>query len=133
MSDMKVKQNDKTITVSCRVKNTGSRPSKQVVQLYSTQLNPTTDRPAVELRGYKKTHTLQCGEECEVEITIPTFALAVYSEKDTAWVLERGDYRLRLGFDSMELPLEEQITIKKEVKQAVTGVLAPAEGELFIK
>lgn len=133
MSDMKVKQNDKTITVSCRVKNTGSRPAKQVVQLYSTQLNPTTDRPAVELRGYKKTHTLQCGEECEVEITIPTFALAVYSEKDTAWVLERGDYSLRLGFDSMELPLEEQITIKKEVKQPVTGVLAPAEGELFIK
>jgi beta-glucosidase len=133
MSDMKVKQNDNTITVICRVKNTGSRPAKQVVQLYSTQLNPSTDRPAVELRGYKKTHTLKPGEECEVSITIPVFALAVYSEKDTAWVLEKGDYSLKLGFDSGELPLEEQITIKKEIKQPVTGILAPAEGELFIK
>ncbi len=119
--------------VTCKVSNVGKFPAKQVVQLYSTELAPETDRPAVELRGYKKTPLLQPGESCEVTIAISNDDLATYSEKESAWKVRKGDYRLSLGFDSATLPLSKVVTIKKEKVTPVTDVMKPEKGEIFIK
>ena len=119
--------------VTCKVSNVGKFPAKQVVQLYSTELAPETDRPAIELRGYKKTPLLQPGESCEVTIAISNDDLATYSEKESAWKVRKGDYRLSLGFDSATLPLSKVVTIKKEKVTPVTDVMKPEKGEIFIK
>ena len=119
--------------VTCKVSNVGKFPAKQVVQLYSTELAPETDRPAIELRGYKKTPLLQPGESCEVTIAISNDDLAPYSEKESAWKVRKGDYRLSLGFDSATLPLSKVVTIKKEKVTPVTDVMKPEKGEIFIK
>ncbi|MBR2932030.1 MAG: glycoside hydrolase family 3 C-terminal domain-containing protein [Rikenellaceae bacterium] len=133
ISDMAVKQTKRSIEVTCRVTNTGKRAAKQVVQLYSTELSPATDRPVVELRGYVKTPTLASGESCEVTITIAPEDLSTYSEADTAWRLSAGDYRLSLGFSSEDLPLSQTISIAKTTLRPVTDVLKPADGRLFIE
>ena len=133
MSDMKVKEAKDGYAVSCIVKNTGKAAAKQVVQLYSSELNPEVDRPAIELRGYKKTATLKPGESTVVEIVIKKNDLMTYNEKAAAWKLTKGDYDLLLGFDSQILPLKQRVTITKEVLQPVTTVMAPASGEVFIK
>lgn len=133
MSDMKVKEAKDGYAVSCIVKNTGKAAAKQVVQLYSSELNPEVDRPAIELRGYKKTATLKPGESTVVEIVIKKNDLMTYNEKAAAWKLTKGDYDLLLGFDSQTLPLKQRATITKEVLQPVTTVMAPASGEVFIK
>lgn len=119
--------------VTCKVSNVGKFPAKQVVQLYSTELAPETDRPAIELRGYKKTPLLQPDESCEVTIAISNDDLATYSEKESAWKVRKGDYRLSLGFDSATLPLSKVVTIKKEKVTPVTDVMKPEKGEIFIK
>lgn len=132
-SEMAVNKTKTGFEVSCKVTNTGKFPAKQVVQLYSTELKPETDRPAIELRGYKKTPLLQPGESCVVNIVISNDDLATYSEAESAWKVRKGDYRLSLGFDSATLPLSKVVTVTKKKTTPVTDVMKPAEGELFIK
>ena len=133
MENMSVKESKEGYLVSCVVKNVGNFPARQVVQLYSTELQPEVDRPSIELRGYKKTPLLQGGESTVVEITIKKEDLMTYNEKAGAWKLTKGDYNLSLGFDSQTLPLKQRITITKEVLQPVTTIMKPASGEVFIK
>jgi len=132
MSNMQVKESKEGYAVSCEVKNIGKVAAKQVVQLYSTELKPEVDRPAIELRGFKKTPLLQAGEKCVVEIVIKKEDLMTYNEKACAWKLTKGDYDLSLGFDSQTRPLKHTVTITKEVLQPVSTLMKP-EGELFIK
>jgi beta-glucosidase len=115
------------------VKNTGNFPAKQVVQLYSSELAPEVDRPAIELRGYKKTPLLQAGESTVVEIVIKKEDLMTYNEKAAAWKLTKGDYDLLLGFDSQTLPLKQKVTITKEVLLPVSTSMMTANGEVFIR
>ena len=132
-SEMVVNKTKTGFEVSCKVANVGKFPAKQVVQLYSTELKPETDRPAIELRGYKKTPLLQPGESCEVSIFISNDDLATYSEAESAWKVRKGDYRLSLGFDSATLPLSKVVTVSKKKTTPVTDVMKPASGDLFIK
>lgn len=132
MSNMKVKESKEGYKVTCEVKNIGSFPAKQVVQLYSSELQPEVDRPVIELRGYKKTPLLQAGESATVEIVIKKTDLMTYNEKASAWKLTKGDYELLLGFDSQTLPLKHKVAISKEILQPVSTDMKP-KGELFIK
>lgn len=132
IDDMKVRHKGDRIDVSCRVTNTGNRAAKQVVQLYSTRVNPDVDRPAIELRAYEKTPELAAGESCVVELSISTDDLAEYSEKETAWKVSKGDYVLSLGFSSADRPLSGTVTLRKEKLTLVTDAMMPAQGDIFI-
>ncbi len=132
MSDMKVKESKEGYKVTCEVKNIGKVAAKQVVQLYSSELQPEVDRPIIELRGFQKTPLLQAGESATVEIVIKKTDLMTYNEKASAWKLTKGDYELLFGFDSQTLPLKHKVTISKEILQPVSTDMKP-EGELFIK
>ena len=133
MKNMQVSESKDGYKVTCEVKNIGSFPAKQVVQLYSSELAPEVDRPVIELRGYKKTPLLKGGESAVVEITIKKEDLMTYNEKANAWKLTKGNYDLLLGFDSQTLPLKQRVTITKEVLRPVSTLMKPASGEVFIK
>lgn len=133
LSDMKVKQNKNSISVSCTVTNTGSRTAKQVVQLYSTELFPHKERPLVELREYVKTPELKAGESTVVNMEIETDALATFDEEESAWKTSAGDYRLSLGFSCEDLRASKEIFIPKTTIRKVTDILKPTDGKLFIE
>ena len=133
MGNMQVKEKKGGYAVSCTVKNTGKFPAKQVVQLYSSELKPEIDRPAIELRAYAKTPLLQPNEECTVEMFIKQTDLMSFSEKRCAWHLAKGDYDLSLGFDSQTRPLTHRVTVKEEKVEKVHNVMLPTNGKLFIE
>lgn len=133
MSNMKVEECKDGYKVYCEVKNVGTFPAKQVVQLYSSELRPEVDRPTIELRGYKKSPLLKAGESTVVEIVIKREELMTYNEQVNGWKLTKGDYDLLLGFDSQTLPLKQRITITEEIIRAVSTSMKPANGEVFIK
>ena len=133
MSNMKVEECKEGYKVSCEVKNVGTFPAKQVVQLYSSELHPEVDRPTIELRGYKKSPLLKAGESTVVEIVIKREELMTYNEQVNGWKLTKGDYDLLLGFDSQTLPLKQRITITEEIIRAVSTSMKPANGDIFIK
>lgn len=133
LSDMTVEQTETGFDVSCRLTNTGKCAAKQVVQLYSSELSPATDRPALELRAYRKTAELAPGESCTVTMSIAAGDLATFSEKDMAWKVSKGKYRLSLGFSSEELLQSRTVTVKKEKLMPVHDVMKPASGPIFIE
>ena len=104
------------IEVTARVRNTGDRAGKEVVQIYLSacgqeneggqendggQTN-TIERPYQELKGFEKTSLLDPGRTETLRILIPWRELAAYDEKRAAWVIDEGAYLLRMGNSSAD-------------------------------
>ncbi|MBD5101458.1 MAG: beta-glucosidase-related glycosidase [Subdoligranulum sp.] len=91
-----------TVTVTAAVKNTGSCPGKEVVQLYVSVPAGKLDEPYQALCGFAKTELLQPGQEETVTITFSMRDIAPYDEASAAYILEEGDYLLRVGASSRD-------------------------------
>lgn len=97
------------VTVAVKVKNTGNRAGKEVVQIYLSKEETGgedpehgLERPYQELKGFEKTSVLLPGRTETLTIRIPWRALAVYDEDRAAWIIEKGGYILRAGNSSRE-------------------------------
>ena len=93
--------------VTANVKNIGEISGKEVIQVYLSKVNPAegVERPYQELKGFEKTADLAPGEKEKVKIWIPWRELAVYDEGRAAWVIESGDYLLKMGNSSRDTSL----------------------------
>ena len=91
-----------TVTVKTTVKNTGKIFGKEVVQLYVSQPQGKLDKPYQTLAAFAKTETLQPGAEQGVSLSFNLRDLASYDASRASWILEPGDYVLRLGKSSMD-------------------------------
>ena len=88
---------DSTITVSASVRNTGNHPGKEVLQLYVSAPQGKLDKPYQALAAFAKTDTLKPGEEQDLTLSFDIRDIASYDGERAAWILEAGDYVLRLG------------------------------------
>lgn len=101
---------DGKITVKVSVKNTGSAPGKDVVQIYAAA--PYTpggiEKAHKVLVGFAKTATIPAGESRPVEIEIDPYDFASYDysgKKDPSYkgyILEAGSYTFTLGKNAHE-------------------------------
>ncbi|MBQ6067463.1 MAG: glycoside hydrolase family 3 protein [Clostridia bacterium] len=100
-SNAKFSRAGDTVTAEVTVKNTGSSPGKEVVQLYfSAPYTPGgVEKSAVELGGFAKTKLLAPGESERVRVSVSLRDMASYDMARQAYALEAGDYRLYLGDD----------------------------------
>ena len=90
------------IRVAAAVKNSGGFPGKEVVQLYVSAPQGRLDKPYQALAAFGKTAGLQPGESEKLTLSFDLRALASYDEARACWVLEAGDYVLRLGSSSAD-------------------------------
>ena len=73
------------------------------------------ERPYQELKGFEKTSDLAPGEKEQVKIWIPWRELAVYDEERAAWVIESGDYLLKMGNSSRDTFVKGLICVEKTI------------------
>ncbi len=88
------------VTVDADITNTGKRPGKEVVQLYVSCPDAETDKPYQQLAAFIKTRELLPGEKEDLELCFDLRDLAFYEERNASFVLEKGEYVLRLGNSS---------------------------------
>lgn len=89
------------ITVNAKVKNIGAEFSGQeTVQVYVSQPQGKLDKPYQVLSGFAKTKLLAPGEEDVITTSFSIRTLASYDEKNAAYILEKGDYFIRVGTHS---------------------------------
>jgi beta-glucosidase len=93
------------------VKNTGSRPGVEVVQVYVSPVRPRLPRPPQELKGFARVD-LRPGETRTVAVTLGADAFAFYDPQKKGWVAEAGDYRVRVGSSSRLIRFEAPFTLK---------------------
>ncbi|MBQ8360280.1 MAG: glycoside hydrolase family 3 C-terminal domain-containing protein, partial [Oscillospiraceae bacterium] len=91
---------DTRLTVTAEISNTGKAIGKEVVQLYASAPDGTLCKEYQSLCAFAKTGLLAPGQCQTLELTFDMAALASYREQDNCYVLEQGDYILRLGNSS---------------------------------
>ena len=114
ISDALVKKQNGGILVTADVKNIGEMSGNEVIQIYLSKVYPV-EGPYQELKGFEKTSDLAPGEKEQVKIWIPWRELAVYDEERAAWVIESGDYLLKMGNSSRDTFVKGLICVEKTI------------------
>nr|MCR4902463.1 glycoside hydrolase family 3 C-terminal domain-containing protein [Butyrivibrio sp.] len=87
----------KNVLVKTEVKNTGGVAGREVVQVYVSAPDGRLPKPYKELKGFGKTEIIEAGLSKTLEISFDAESMASYDEKLAAWVIEKGDYVVRVG------------------------------------
>lgn len=91
---------EEQIRISVEVENTGAYPGREVIQAYYSAPDGKLEKPYQELAGYKKTKELLPGEKETVGISFDIKALSSYDEESASYVIEKGEYIIRVGTHS---------------------------------
>ncbi len=104
-------EKDRELTVSCRVKNTGSRAGAEVVQIYVSDQTPDIFKAEKELKGFCKVY-LEAGEEKEVTVALNRRAFAHFDVKTGGWEVLTGLYQIQAGTSSADVSLVQDIRVQ---------------------
>jgi len=96
--------------VSVDVTNTGTRQGDEVVELYVKHLKSAVDRPAKELRGFRRV-TLAPKETKTVEIPLAADSLTYWDVGRKRWALEQGEVELMVGESSADVKLSKTLRV----------------------
>jgi beta-glucosidase len=96
-----------TLTVKCRVTNTGKRDGEEVVQLYVRDIAGSVTRPVKELKGFQKV-MLRAGESREIVFTLNAADLSFY-RADMSFGPEPGKFHVFIGPNSRDVKQAEFI------------------------
>ncbi|MBX4148244.1 beta-glucosidase family protein [Paenibacillus lautus] len=106
----RLKDNEK-LTVSVDVMNTGARPGKEIVQLYVHDMESSVIRPEQELKGFDKVE-LAPGEAKTITFELDHRSFAYYDVELKDWVVESGEFELRIGKSSRDIVLTEIVEVQ---------------------
>ncbi len=115
ISDVQAKAEGPIVTVTATVTNTGNFPGKEVVQVYVSAPQGKLDKPYQDLAGFAKTNTLQPGEAQTIEVVFNMTDLASYDEACAAYILEKGNYIVRVGNSSVDTQAAALASIRETV------------------
>ena len=92
---------DGQIQVIAQVTNTGSRPGREVAQLYYSAPQGKLQKPSRALAAFQKTEELAPGQSQRLTLCFPIGDMASFDDlgrlAPSAWIMEAGAYRLYLG------------------------------------
>lgn len=98
------------VPVSVRVRNTGKRAGKEVVQLYVAPLAPTPGSPVRQLKAFTKV-AIPAGDARLVRLDLGVRAFASYDVVAGAWMVRPGKYRLAIGSASDDIRVVREIEV----------------------
>ncbi|WP_369270790.1 glycoside hydrolase family 3 C-terminal domain-containing protein [Streptomyces sp. R11] len=83
-------------TVTVRLRNSGERAGREVVQVYLAPTEPGTDRPARRLAGFAGV-AAGPGETTEAVIELPRRAFEMWDEQTNSWTFVKGSYEIQVS------------------------------------
>ncbi len=110
-TDKKTYDQADTIQATFTLTNTGDREGAEVAQLYVSDPVCSVMRPVKELKGFKKVF-LKPGESRRITLDIPVSSLAFYSEAQSQFVVEPGEFILQLGASTADIKQKISIDVK---------------------
>ncbi len=93
-----------------RVRNTGARPGREVVQVYASRPDSSIERPVRWLAGFA-TLDAQPGEEAEVRVPLSRRSFEHWDAAGHAFALEPGTFALSAGRSSGDLRLHGEVSL----------------------
>ncbi|MET9500547.1 glycoside hydrolase family 3 C-terminal domain-containing protein [Streptomyces sp. NPDC006622] len=83
-------------TVAVRLRNTGGRAGREVVQVYLAPTEPDPRRPARWLAAFAGVEAGP-GESAEAVVTLPRRAFEIWDEAAHRWFFVKGSYEIQVG------------------------------------
>ena len=110
LSADKIKDTDK-LKVRLKVKNTGNRAGKEIVQLYVADKTGAASRPVKELKNFVKVE-LQPQEEKTVEMELDKRSFAWYNTDIHDWYAASGEYEILAAASSRDIRLKKTVYVE---------------------
>lgn len=111
MKTAKVEADEASVSITTEVTNTGKYTGREVVQIYGSAPAEGLDKPMQVLCGFGKTRLLQPGESQSLKVTFPLTNLESYDPAKAAYVLEKGEYYIRVGKHSRDTHIAAVLTL----------------------
>ena len=127
-----VKQGDH-LRVTVDVCNIGEIAGKEVVQVYYGAPQGKLGKPAKELAAFRKTRLLQPGETQTVVLRFRINNMASYDDlgkvAKSAYVLEKGEYRLYVGTSVRDTAEADYVMVLEEdiIAEQLSSRMAPTQ------
>ena len=96
-----------TTSVTFTVKNTGERAGVETAEVYAS-LPEAADEPPNRLVGWTQVD-LAPGESKQVSVPVSRDRLTIFDTPSNSWKLVPGDYVIRVGDSSRNLPLQQTV------------------------
>lgn len=109
--DQGEKKENKGITVTARITNTGKCSGAEVVQLYVSTLQSSVHHPEKELKGFGKVY-LEAGESKKVSFSLDRRSFAFYNVEKKCWSAPAGEYNIALASSSRDIKLEQTVVLE---------------------
>lgn len=118
------------LTVSCKVKNTGTVAGSEVVQLYVGDEESRVRRPVRELKGFERVD-LEPGEEKTVTFRLNKRAFAYYETQIHDWFVESGAFTIEIGASSRDIRLKGRVTVNGTTELPLVYTRLSTVGDLM--
>ena len=126
MSTQSVTADKDKVTVKVKVTNTGAVSGKEVAEVYFSAPEGDLDKPYQELAGYAKTDELAPGESQVLTITYDTTEMGSYDTDKAAYVMEDGDYIIRVGNSSRNTHVAGKISVAEDtITEQYSNLMVP--------
>jgi beta-glucosidase len=100
----------KTMKVTFTLANTGARAGAETAEVYASLPASAQESPK-RLVGWSKVK-LNAGEQHAVTVEIDPKYLSIFDVQKGEWTLVPGDYTIRVGGSSQDLPLEAVVNLR---------------------
>ena len=102
---------DGSRAVTVRLRNSGARPGREVVQLYLARPDSSVERPLLWLGGFAAV-AAGPGQTVDVVVPIDRWALRHWDEAAGDWAIEPGRFEVRVGRSVGDLRLATVVEIE---------------------
>ena len=123
---------DGSVTASVTVRNSGTRPGKEIVELYISAPSGGLVKPSRELKAFAKTRELAPGESETLTMSVDPYLLASFNESSSAWETASGTYQALFAASSTDIRATVSFRLPKSFSWPVKPLLLPSTpGEEF--
>ena len=95
-------EEDVSVCVTVKVKNTGTMDGKEVVEVYVGDQECSVWRPVHELKAFTKV-LLKSGEEKQVELNLAKDAFSYFHIESKKFIIEEGAFTIEVGASSRDI------------------------------
>lgn len=93
------------VQVVMKVRNSGTRPGAEVIQVYIHRDKPDQERPLKELKSFRRVE-LKPGESTSVTLILDRRSMWFYDPRAQDWAAEPGVYQVLIGSSSRDIRLK---------------------------
>ncbi|MEM7221233.1 MAG: glycoside hydrolase family 3 C-terminal domain-containing protein [Pseudomonadota bacterium] len=110
-----VAQIDDALQVSFALRNAGARVGAEVAQVFVHKVDDEARvwRPQQELKAFARCE-LAPDEREDLRLAIPLERLAIFDPGQSCWMLQPGEYEIRVGASSRDIRLTARVTLHSE-------------------